>query len=150
MTDLRLQVSRQVRLLRDSRTVPNVSDPSTRSQGRRYLVFKTPRRPLRLSWDGNRIILHAQHVGPDNRVLPKYRRAGVLQCAQSIPALRKSLGLIRLVYGHDPVRLAEQEQVWRTMVSRSRFGELVLAETNFSSTGAVLSELTIVSTWEYR
>ncbi len=39
MTDLRLQVSRQVRLLRDSRTVPNVSDPSTRSQGPRYLVF---------------------------------------------------------------------------------------------------------------
>jgi hypothetical protein len=77
MTDLRLQVSRQVRLLRDSRTVPNVSDPSTRSQGRRYLVLKTPRRPMRLSWDGNRIILHAQHVGPDTRVLPKYRRAGV-------------------------------------------------------------------------
>ena len=43
-------------------------------------------------------------------------RESVLQCAQSSPALRKSLGLIRLVYGHDPVRLAEQEQVWRTMV----------------------------------
>mmetsp|Transcript_55929 Transcript_55929/g.117024 ORF Transcript_55929/g.117024 Transcript_55929/m.117024 type:complete len:2321 (-) Transcript_55929:82-7044(-) len=122
MTELLLEVSQELRLFRDSRTVPN-SDQSASGRGQQCLLVKTPRRPLRLSTP-TVIVGRKQNSLPcsarrtrQSRVSPSTEeRESILQCAQSIPALRKSLDLIRLVYGHDTLRLEEQEQLWRTMI----------------------------------